>query len=308
MAGTVRFEGFLGSKIKEDTGKIVSEGEKKKKRILDYYEDLMNNEELIQNITFSQSDKTKGVFFFEQGIKIFMPKEEIMHGFETSDIHINTLKRNYCVKVIEVDREKECVTVSFIKAKEMVRPKVLKEIDKVLNEGRVYKAQARVSFITDSNTVAFVDILGLGIRGVVFAQEWSVGFTRDISMVAKIGDIIEVAITNKSKKYDEKDPQYECSRKAMISTDPWEGIEERAPLHSNVIVTCVYKGKKNFLGKISGLDEISAYCLYPDKDSATTGEPIIIHKGEQYRGYVQMISEAKQVFRVRILDKLSTEK
>lgn len=300
------FEGFLGTQKKNEMGQRVENSEKRKRRVLDYYEDKMKNGELLCNLSFSQSERAEGVFFFEEGIKILLPKEEIMAGYVTANLDKESLKRIFTVKVIEVDREKECVKVSLIQAQAMVRPGVLKTINKVLAEGRVYKTSARISYITSSNTLAFVDILGLGIRGVVFAREWSVGFTRDISMLAKVGDIIDIAITKKTEKYTEESPQYECSRKATFNFDPWKDIEVKAPLHSNVVVTCVYKERNNYLGKINGLDELTAYCLYPEKDSPTTGEPIVIHKGGVYSGYVSGVSEEKRILRVRTLDELSS--
>jgi len=275
------------------------------KSTLDEYERLMKNKELIEDLRFPQSKITDGLWKREGEVEIFLPKKEINFRFEATNLSRKETYRFYTVKIIEVDRKNKKVVVSHVAAQEQVRPDVLNVIDKELKEGRAFRAQAIVSFFTKGNTMAFLDILGIGIKGVIYAKEWSEGYTKSISSVVKRGDLIDIAITGHSKNSKPEDPQYACSRRLIImESNPWANIEERVPLHSNVIVRCVDKIGRNFLGKIAGEEEVTVFGHYPDRPSATTGESIVIRQGGVYTCYASAVSEKNRVLRVRVIDEI----
>ena len=91
------------------------------------------------------------------------------------------------------------------------------------------------------------------------------------------------------------------SRRDCVKSE-WIGIEERFPLHSNIIIECVEMQGKNWIGKIPGVPNISVYCFYPNRLSPTTGGPIIIKIVGQYSCFVAAIDAEKCIFRARVKD------
>lgn len=214
------------------------------------------------------------------------------------------MDRYYTVKITGIDRSRGRVLVSYLEAQKQLRPQYLEEIQKALDERRHYRCSARVVHFSKANTVAFVDILGLGIRGVIQAGNWSYGFVNDISKVAAIGDIIDVDVTGYSRESTPEHLQFICSRKSVVSgINPWVDAERKYPVHSNCIVRCTGKLKNNFLARIEGSsDEITVFGLYPDRVSERTGKQIVIQVGKKYRCYIKTVDVNKQIIRVKVLD------
>ena len=141
-----------------------------------------------------------------------------------------------------------------------------------------------------------VDLLGLSIPGVLPFSEWIHGYAANIKEQAVSGKIIDVKIKGYTNKSTEEEPRFLVSRRDCVKSE-WVGIEERFPLHSNIIIECVEMQGKNWIGKIPGVPNISVYCFYPNRLSPTTGGPIIIKIGGQYSCFVAAIDAEKCIFR-----------
>lgn len=299
-----KFRGFLGGVSHSTQEKMV---ETIKEKVFDRYEKLMNDNELLNDVIFSQMDRDEGSFYYEGGVKILMPSSETCNDQRETGAS-KTLSRLYTVKVYEVDRKNSLIKVSMLKAQEAVRPSVIKQINHNLKDGIPFFTQARIIHIkSGERSICFLDILGLGIRGLLYAQEWGNFYVKDLKMYARVGEIIDIAVIGYSPKSTETSEQYICSRKKTLKEDnAWRGIEEIAPLHSNVSVKCVCKREKYFIGKIKGIDEIAVYCQYPSDDQIgyRTGKKVVIIEGMTYRGYISQVSEERHMLRARILDEL----
>lgn len=292
---SMKLMGFLGVKQSEDSIKV----DKKLKE----YERYMKSGELL-DLRFSQSVRTEGLRYMDGEVEVFLPKEEINPQYANSFLPGDRLNRYYAVKVMDINRVAKRVIVSHVAAQKDVRPSMLQEIDAVLAEGKVFKTQAIVVLVSRSNCV-FVDILGLGIRGMILVKDWSVTYIPSLAAVTQRGEVIDIAITGHSDKHTDEKPQYLCSRKIRLEErDLWKGLETRIPQNSTVLVRCQHKESRNFVGKIVGLDEISAYCFYPDKPSRRTGETIVIQQGGLYNAFVSAIDEQKHILRLRIIDEV----
>lgn len=302
-----KYLGFLGG-VAEDSFPAKEVVDSEKETVYRFYEEKMESGELIPNMVFSQHEKNEGLFLFEKGVKILLPNEEIDLFYKNSSSGRN-LNRPFTVKVMGVDREARLITVSFIKAQEAVRPGIMKMINESLEKGKPFFTEARVLNIkrngmeqTSGHVV--LDIMGVGIGGVLFTRDWSEAYVRDIGSEIKKGDIIKVAVIEKSAKSANGYIKYRCSRKVLSTGDKWKGIEERYPLHSNVVVTCVKKATNYWLGKVKGLEDVTVYAHYPEPDvkNSITGEQLIIVPGLSYSCYVSSISEKDKKFRVRCKD------
>lgn len=299
-----KIDGFLGVPIVEkEKGDFYSD---KSVKTLNFYENYLNSGELLTDVTFSQGNR-QGLYFFRDNVQILLPRKELQYNLNFDFESIEYMRRKYTVKVVEVDREKRLVTLSFKQAQEQARPTVAKAIKDSLAAGIPYRTLARISYITSAEKgVCHVDLLGIGLHGIIPVREWSMAFTADIRMLAKIGDIVEVLVKEITKGR-EGENLYICSRKEAMNEDPWEGIESKAPKDTTVIVRCLRKYDNHFIGAIEGLEELSCYCHYPNPGTLNshTGQTLVINTGGKYNGYISKVDEEKHILRARILDEVA---
>ena len=284
--------GFLGGTAKS------KEAEAQKK--LDQYEYLMEKGELLTDIRFTQEIKEKGLQAYEGDVQLIMPTEEstLYKGIFGATY---LLERCYNVKITRVDREERTVYLSYRAAQAEYRPAALEKIKKSIEAGEELEVKAIVVLCRDLQNYIVVDILGLSIPGVLPYSEWIHGYAANIKEQAVSGKIIDVKIKGYTTKSTEEEPRFLVSRRDCVKSE-WIGIEERFPLHSNIIIECVEMQGKNWIGKIPGVPNISVYCFYPNRLSPTTGGPIIIKIGGQYSCFVAAIDAEKCIFRARVKD------
>lgn len=278
-----------------------------------YYEKKLESGELIPNVVFSQHEKTQGLYFFENGVKILMANEDMKEGVNVMYSSAKSLNRPFTIKVMSVDRINKVVRVSFKAAQEAVRPEVIQAIEHKLQKSEYFYTEARVMHIktvpmNPSRTYAILDIMGVGIGGIIMNADWSEAYVRSLEDEVKVGDVVNVAIVGKNTYRKSNYIQYRCSRKIADKNkkNAWVGIEERFPLHSNLIVTCVHVEKEYWLGRVKGLDDITAYGHYPEAEvkNSITGDRLVVTPGVSYKCYVSAVSEVDKKMRVRCIDVL----
>lgn len=299
--------GFMGAgevpKKEDELAKSLKERQSEK--VLEDYEKKLQNNEIFE-IMFTQQDYDIGLWSYEQGVKILLKNEELADGKFRYLLH-GALARPFSVKIKDIDKENKIVNVSFKEAQKEVRPRIIEEINDGLKSKQKIVVPARVRFINtegDVSTFCYVDILGLGISGILRREEWSHEHVKDLRDVTKTGDVINVAIQGESKKSTLAAPRFICSRKATIAAPSneknWEKIEERYPRFTHVVIKCITRREGFFIGRVVGVDDApSAYCLYPDYDKG-----IYVGTGRFYAGYVKTVDEEKKIFRIKITDAL----
>lgn len=264
--------------------------------VLNQYEKKMRNKENF-SCEFSLSDKKGNLYnYVDGGIKVFMNKKDIDPIINRFYSKLEKLRQAYQVQVTKVDRVEKIVYVSSAAALNEPQLKLISAIDEGLEQDEYVVVPATISCITEKkinkDSVAIVNLGGLGVFGNIRLAEWSPAFTYSFDYVAKVGDVVEVAVINKIKWNSGE--VYDCSRKVALRQDPWKGIEQKLPLKTNVRVTCVSKNAKNFFGTIQGFSDINIYCEYPDDKS------IVITEGQEYAGYVYRVNEETKLLRVRV--------
>lgn len=294
--GSEKFLGFLGTMGDEQSYKT--------EKRLEEYKKAMRSGELLENIRFPQGQSMEGLKLMDEGIEVCLPKNEISTIFVNKFMSRELMNRYYTVMVMSVNEDNKTVMVSHVEAQKKVRPSEIEKIEGALQEGKTVRTKAKVVLFTREDTLAFVDILGLGIPGMLFVKDWSDSYTPNFLAEAKVGDIVDVEITGHTSKHTPGDPQYMCSRKNIIDS-PWKNIADKIPLNSNILVRCISKREQHFMGKISG-HNLTAYCFYPDKPSKTTGKPVVIQQGGLYSGYVTKVDEVKRILRARVVDVVET--
>lgn len=297
--------GFMGTGEvpKKEDELVKSLKERQIEKVLEDYEKKLQNDEIFE-MMFTQQDYEIGLWTYDQGVKVLLKNEELADG-KFRYLLNGALARPFSVKIKDIDKENKTVNVSFKAAQKEVCPRIIEEIADGLKAKQKIVVPARVRFISTEGDVAtfcFVDILGLGINGIIRRNEWSHENVRDLRDVTKPGDVINVAIQGYSKRSTLAAPRFICSRKATIAAPSmeksWDQIEERYPRFTHVVVKCVDRREGFFIGRLVGVDDApSAYCLYPEYD-----KKIYIGTGRFYAGYVKTVDEEKRIFRIKITD------
>lgn len=301
-----KMDGFLGVSVNQDKAEKSPAYAEKTTKTLNYFESYLKSGELLTDVTFSQGNRQE-LYYFKDNVQVLLPRSELQYNLRFDFESIDYMVRKYTVKVVSVDWEARVVTLSFKQAQEMAKPTVVKAIKESLDAGVPYRTLARISYITRAERgVCHVDILGIGLHGIIPVREWSMAYTADIRMVAQPGDIVEILVTDITKGTDGLN-LYICSRKQALHADPWENIEQKAPKHTTVIVRCLRKYDTHFIGAIDGLEELSCYCHYPNPGTinTVTGQNLVINTGGRYSGYISRVDEANHILRARILGEVA---
>ena len=277
--------------------------------ILERYEQCMKKGETIKMV-FSLATANGDLMLQDGACKVILPNKEITGREYNPYARADRLNQSYAVKVTSVDKAKQEVIVSHYAVRSVDRERLCQYMNAALDKKEYCTVPARV--IVVYNNVALLNIGGLGIPGYLNISNWSSLYTRNLRGVVKKGDILNVAVIAKGelwckKRYfnDSDVNPYECSRRLIVSDDPWEGIEKKIPEKSMVRIKCIERAEHNFYGVIDGIPEIQAYCYYPEEESVLCKGDIV--PGCYYEGYVKKVDESTRRLRIRVFRRVDME-
>ncbi len=212
----------------------------------DILEEKHKNEEEIE--VFCGEYGKGGIFVDFMGIRGVIPKIQLTQDFidHPEKLHNQKIK----VKVLEVDKAKNRLVVSQKAVALGISYKDLKkEFDQIkLNEA--YKAKV----IGFSDFGVFCEVNK--IEGLIHISEISWQKISDPSSVLKVGDIVDVVVTEKN----ETNFKLNLSIK-RLSHDPWKDVEERYSKDKELEGEIIRKEKYGFIVRfepgIEGLIHIS---------------------------------------------------
>ncbi len=194
------------------------------------------------------------------------------------------------VVVTGIDEEKNIVTTSHSAIAQTIGIKARAEIDGGIAKGKPVIKRAKVFriFGRGTNSGAFVD-LGAGLVGVVWVHDWSKEYTPDISIVAKPGDMIDVAVIGTDESKTRAD--YKCSR-ALTIGDAWKNIGNMYHKDDILTVRCIDHWQESFCGRLPNIPEINVRIRRPAK------EKLEVLVGGLYVCRVRRVSEDNRKFEV----------
>lgn len=267
---------------------------------LGYYEEKMKTSNIF-DMKFSSADANGNLFIFDGNARVQMDNLEVNGVEYDKRYRAKILESKYPVIVTSVDRITKVVHVSHNEAKKISKEELKAEIDKAISEEKPIDIMARIISINSgkNKNYAVVDIGGVGLEGVIRKKDWSTVYTSDIGLVARVGDIIKVRVL-KDVMWNGL-PAYSCSRGEALGFNPWEGINQKMPVGTVVNVTCISKVARNFFGKIDGINEINAYCEYPEPYRNIT-----VLEGGIYQGKVSKVSEETKLLRIKIFKQIES--
>jgi small subunit ribosomal protein S1 len=183
----------------------------------DKLQSAADNDEAIDGMVIA---KVKGGLSVDIGVKAFLPASQIDIRPVTSLDHF--VGKRFHFKILKLNKRKGNIILSRRVLLEKDRDQVRKETLQNIVEGN--SMHGTVKNITDYG--AFVD-LG-GVDGLLHIKDMSWGRLNHPSEICQVGDDIHVQILNVDKSSGKVSLGFK-----QLSSDPWEGIEERYPIGSN---------------------------------------------------------------------------
>lgn len=291
-----KFQGFIGG------AENIHANSKEDKSRLEYYKKLMESGETI-TMAFSNQEWKEGLWKKDKGLTVWLENEELSFGDGTY-LRDSALTRHFTVKIIRVDEETKTVYTSFRHAKKEREAEVIAMINAALKKKEKLIVPARVVWFDKNRkaTHCYLDILGVGIRGVMGIDHWSYDYDESFADLIRIGDVVSVAITGFAKDSKKDAPKYLCSRKETLEPvdvvkKKWDKAESLFKQNSRVVVRCRKKHDKNFEAEVLGYKGWVAYCHYPEET-----DKLKILEGMAYRGWVKSVSGEKRILRVNVIE------
>lgn len=292
--------------------------EKLRQETFEKYEKMMKSSTVLRDVIFSIGSD-QGLSIYENGVHLFLPNRETLQMDAKASYTFKSrsfLRYPLNVAVKDVDRSNNIVWLSRTLAKEYVRPQIIEDLVKSINGGRYRKVKALVAYVDPHGRKAYLNILGLGIRGVIEAREFSSNYMR-LGQALRLGDRLEVVVIGKHENFTKRagtTGRYEfiCSRRAVVDkfiSEKWKDVEKHFPVGANVTFTCVktYPGGEICIGAIDGFPDLRAYCYCSERPSSYTGEEIVMREGRKYIGYVKKSDSVKHILRIKAYDYFAKE-
>lgn len=153
-----------------------------------------------------------------------------------------------------------------------------------------YKCEAIVRKI--SSNILYADICGTELKGYLYARNWRKNsFIRDIREKCKVGDKIDVCVTEKNKNR-QIDADVVLSREPLTD-DPWEHLMDDVWVKDATIeVRCVEipKDKTYWWGVCEQIEDIDLMGNYSNRCEITVGQ--------KYRCKIVECNKDKRIFKV----------
>ncbi len=221
------------------------------------FKEMEGKEEPV-NVQFMGISAEDLLFWFEAGegegkVRVELPFSDFFGNYtkeRMADYHLeNYLLKDVPVIVQSVDLDKKTATVSFSKAKAILRDREKKEIDKRLEKGEEVKLICRVRRLNGEgwSSYAVLSPLNSYLKLFLPVAYYSNEFVNDIREVCMPNAVIEVKLLKKKQTpYKASAYDYIVSRAALLGS-PWDNIENRLRRDDivKVIVTGASRKKKD---------------------------------------------------------------
>lgn len=231
------------------------------KKTIEYYRMCLENKTILRDMVFSMMEKHVGLWNYEGTIKIMMPLAETVDVDDTtvSELYVSSdhLNRSYSVLVYDVNEEENIVLVSFVRARNLLRPAKIEEIRRALLRGETPRVRARVTKLCEATPgnapqrkdagrirMVYIDIWGLGIHGRIHERDFLDGYVPDMRFFIGLNDIVWVNIFKEGSmiKNGRRKARFECSKKDAEES-PWDYMDLKNGMR--IRVCCLTIGRRS---------------------------------------------------------------
>lgn len=285
--------------------------------VIDYYEELMNaGKDILIQFTSLRGTKLRAVY---GNVELVYDVADQHFGRVTWEETADVLDKEYRLSVSEVDRENERVILKDSASDESNRLKALKKINEMLAEGKeIYLDGQIVALQRESGSeregnAAYINIKGLGIKGVLPIHQWSTGFVShkefQEKILSNIGSKVKFKVNGISKIAGKGDV-YVCSRKDFMNhagLDVWKIIDRTFEKKDAIVVKMIERSNQEYAvyGAIDGIEDFNVLCFMDARAKMKFSD---LKPGRYYRGYVQSKDREKRRLRVRLLEPIDRKR
>lgn len=295
--------------IEDFVGKRYISSMNKTESIMEHYRKCMEQKQELL-IAFRNANRNGDIWFNTGDVTIVLPNEEIRGRKYDPRYSARMLRETYRVIVTKVDDETKTVYVSHREAKQDTKHKAERAIDDCLKNGKYPMAPAKV--IIAYPNLLILDIGGLGVPGFMSIRDWSPAFEFDLREHVKAGDVIKVAIYEKTQAEGTVKQRlswavtgvYRCSRKLIVE-DPWDKIDDMFQVKNVIEVKCTHKTDGYFNGTLPGVDDLRVYGRIRKDRSDLRWDDIEV--GSRYQCYIDKIDKERRGLRVVAFKRLSED-
>ena len=240
--------------------------------VSDYYG--IYEQRMKENLTFKvkfTSCGKDGTFACvdENGLFIIMSSEATKDKllFFSSSTVSSFVGHEFDVKVTAIDKEQGRIYVQSARGVQVSeKSRIVGEIHNELAKGKYPVVWGCITTIKES--VAYVDILGMGIVGRVDCKHWSKTIVRHMEAACKKGEYHQFQITSATPKRKNK-PSYFLLERRNLAPNPWSQIPVDLVKEGSVVnVECIElpRDKSYWWGSLSLVSGLEVLCDYPRGD------------------------------------------
>ena len=297
------FEGVDYSSAKKETAEEV----------MKKYERHMKEKTVLEMMFPMETSRKNKLYRLDGGVPIYLSLKKT----ETKEVPLTPVRsaahkgigKKVDVIVEKVDFDSQTVTVKEVAREAGKRAEVIQALKSGIGEREFIRVPATVIGFTGvdratgakDDSVILLDIADLGIAGAIVRKDWTTTGIKNLRHSVKVGDVEEVAVTGICKWTSGQ--LFECSRRAVMEADgidPWEGIEQRFPKRTQVVISPIELREKCFFAVTENLRDIEILGYYPDREGTGLDG---ISLGEKYIGCIAKVSESERKLCVRVLGK-----
>ena len=200
---------------------VVREIEENK---LGVYEAKLQNKKAIE-VCFDYADSEGNLSCVdENGIKLCLTANEFKkaNSYYEPQIKDKFIGNYLQVKVKEIDEPNQTVYLTSVIGENNIKLGLIKELAKHAQNNEKIPVWGTILLATKKRVT--INIFNRNILGIVEVQDWSNSYTRDLTVVAKKGQTVNLLLKGQAEKRKGKDTAFLLSRKELHD-NPWEKLD-----------------------------------------------------------------------------------
>ena len=190
--------------------------------ILEKYKQYLDEKKIFK-VSFVGCDRGGNFSYREGGYVVIMPGDDTKEKLPYFKPHIASklLGYEFDVRVTSIDEEQKRIYVEGAKRTGDAKGRMISEICKEVAKKNYPIVWGKIIKVMPDK--AYVDILGLGIFGIVDSRHWKQAYTRNLETCCSQDDFFQFKITHANRKIRGKQQTFLLDRRD-IAGNPWNDV------------------------------------------------------------------------------------